>query len=138
MSEKLLHGDVTDAVIQAYYDIYNGLGVGFLERVYEQAILVLLQKRGFRIEKHYPIKVHFEGVVVGEYFADLLVDRRVIIENKAVDALAPTHEAQLLNYLKATPIEVGLLLNFGGEKPEFKRKILTNDRKPHLRIRSHP
>lgn len=138
MKEPLLHGEVTDAIIKAYYHVYNTLGPGFLERVYERALAISLQQRGYTVEKHHPIKVYFEGVLVGDYFADLLVNRCVIIENKAVEAVTPHHEAQLTNYLKATPIEVGLLLNFGSEQPQFRRKILTNDRKPHLKIRHDP
>lgn len=133
MKQPLLHGDVTDAIIKAYYHVYNSLGPGFLERVYEQALTVSLRQGGFTVEKHHPIKVYFEGVLVGDYFADLLVNRCVIIENKAIEALTPHDDAQLTNYLKATPIEVGLLLNFGSEQPQFRRRILTNDRKPHLK-----
>jgi GxxExxY protein len=97
MKERLLHGDVTDAIIKAYYHVYNALGPGFLERVYEQALLITLRKAGFTVEKHYPVKVYFEGVVVGQYFADLLVNRCVIIENKAIETLTPHDDAQLVN-----------------------------------------
>jgi GxxExxY protein len=90
-----------------------------------------LKSRGIIVEQQYPIKVFFENLLVGEYFADLLVAQRVIVELKAAESLCEAHEAQLLNYLKATDIEVGLLLNFG-PKAEFKRKIFTNDRKKRM------
>ena len=129
--EPLLHGDITGKVLQAFYHVYNTLGYGFLERVYENAMMITLRKMGVAVEEQVQIKVHFEGDLVGEYFADLVVGGAVIVELKAAERLCPEHEAQLLNYLKATPIEVGLLLNFG-EKPEFRRRIFTNDRKPNL------
>ena len=129
--EPLLHGDITGKVLQAFYHAYNTLGYGFLERVYENAMMITLRKMGVAVEEQVQIKVHFEGDLVGEYFADLVVGGAVIVELKAAERLCPEHEAQLLNYLKATPIEVGLLLNFG-EKPEFRRRIFTNDRKPNL------
>lgn len=130
--EKLLCGDVTEIVIKAFFHVYNTLGFGFLEKVYENAMVKVLQKWGVSVRPQVPVKVYFEGDLVGEYFADLIVADRVIVELKAVEAFCPAHEAQLLNYLKATEIEVGLLLNFG-EKPEFRRRILTYDRKLGLR-----
>lgn len=138
MSESLLHGDVTDAVIKAYYHVYNSLGSGFLERVYERSLAVVLGQRGLLVVRQHPIQVFFEGVLVGDYYADLLVNDLVLVEIKAVESLTKRHEAQLGNYLKATPKEVGLLLNFGGDEPQFRRRILTNDRKPHLRNPSNP
>jgi GxxExxY protein len=125
----LLHAEVTDCILQAFYHVYNTLGSGFLEKVYENALRNCLRTRGFQVEQQTPVKVYFEGEEVGDYHADLIVNGVVILELKAVEAIAPAHEAQLLNYLKATNIEVGLLLNFG-DKPEFKRKVYTNDRKP--------
>lgn len=125
---KLLHEVITDQIIKAYYKVYNTLGYGFLERVYENALLQELTETGIACVKQMPIEVFYEGVKVGLYFADLVVEQKVIVEIKAGECLHPAHEAQLLNYLKATDKEVGLLLNFG-EKPEFRRKIMTNDRK---------
>lgn len=126
--EEYLHKDVTSEIINAFYHVYNTLGYGFLERVYQNALAVTLRKRGLEVEVRLPVDVHFEGVVVGKYFADLLVDRCVIIELKSAETLCEANEAQLLNYLRATDIEVGLLLNFG-PKPQVKRKIFPNSRK---------
>jgi GxxExxY protein len=122
------HKDITELIIQAFYTVYNTLGYGFLEKVYQQALIIELRKLGLEVIPEAPIKVYYNGHVVGEYFADLLVAGLVIVEIKAVRTLAPEHEAQLLNYLKATPYEVGLLLNFGPEA-EIKRKIYDNTRK---------
>jgi GxxExxY protein len=126
----LLHADVTDVIIKAFYHVYNTLGYGFLEKVYENALKRTLQKWGLSVTQQQCIKVYFEGEEVGEYFADLVVAGKVIIELKAADALCPAHEAQLLNYLKATDMEVGLLLSFG-PKAVFRRKIFMNERKAY-------
>jgi GxxExxY protein len=136
-NSPLLHGDVTDQVIKAFFHVYNTLGYGFLEKVYENALATTLRNRGLLANQQIPIKVFFEGVLVGEYCADLEVDSSVIVEIKAADEIHPAHEAQLLNYLKATKSEVGLLLNFG-PIPEFRRKILTNDRKSSLPMNPYP
>ncbi len=125
----LKHSDVTEKIIQAYYHVYNALGYGFLEKVYENALAIELRKRGLRVEKQAPIKVYYEGEEVGDYYADLLVEGCVIVELKAAEALAEEHHAQVINYLKATTIEVGLLVNFG-PKPEVKRKIFEAARSP--------
>lgn len=116
--------DVTDGIISAFYYVNNALGYGFLEKVYENALSYELRQRGFEVAAQQPITVWYKGVAVGEYFADLLVNRCVIVELKSTVALAAAHEAQLINYLKATGMEVGLLLNFG-PKPQVKRKIFT-------------
>jgi GxxExxY protein len=108
--------------LSAFYAVYNRLGSGFLEKVYENALIIELEERGLRVQPQAQIDVLYRGRVVGVYYADLLVDDCIILELKAVEKLLPAHHAQLLNYLKATRIEVGLLLNFGPE-PEFKRKI---------------
>lgn len=131
---ELLHKDVSDLVIKSFYAVYNRLGFGFLEKVYENAMLIELRKNGLFCEKQVPIKVYYDDNLVGEYFADILIESSVIVELKASEAIAEEHELQLINYLKATEIEVGLLLNFG-KKPQFKRKIFTNDLK---KIRSNP
>lgn len=119
------HQDKTQQIIQAFYKVYNTLGYGFLERVYQNALLIELRKTGFECAPQYPIKVYYEKHQVGEYFADILVDNCIILELKAAEALCEENEFQLINYLKATEIEVGLLLNFG-KKPEFKRKVFSN------------
>lgn len=126
----MLHKDITEQIIKAFYKVYNTLGYGFLEKVYQKALLIELRNLGFECQEEAPIKVFYEKVNVGEYRADIIVDNTVIIENKAAEGLAEENEFQLINYLKATEIEVGLLLNFG-KKPEFKRKIFTNDRKAY-------
>lgn len=124
----LLHEEITSEVIRAFYKVYNTLGYGFLEKVYENALAYELGSRGFAVRQQMPIRVYYEGQLVGDYYADLVVGGAVIVELKAADALHPDHEAQLLNYLKATDIEVGLLANFG-PKPTFVRKVFTNDLK---------
>jgi len=123
-----LHAVLTGEIIGAFYHVYNTLGYGFLESVYQNALLVTLRKHSRQAEVQLPVDVYFEGVVVGHYYADLIVDRLVIIELKSVESLCEAHEAQLLNYLRATDIEVGLLLNFG-PKPQIKRKVYSNKRK---------
>ena len=122
------HQELTEKIIQIFYKVYNTLGYGFLEKVYENAMMIEFRKAHIPAVSQNPIKVIYEEEVVGEYFADILVDRKVIVEIKATKTLIADHEAQLLNYLKATDIEVGLLLNFGFE-PEIKRKVYDNDRK---------
>ncbi len=131
MAEEYKHKEITDLIIGAFYTVYNTLGYGFLEKVYENALAIALCKLGLDVVQQAPIHVYYEGHVVGEYFADLLVAGAVIVELKAGRALAAEHEAQLLNYLKATPYEVGLLFNFGA-KPEMKRKAYDNARKGGL------
>jgi GxxExxY protein len=129
--EKLLHGEITEGIINAYYDVYNAMGYGFLEKVYQNSMYLELKQRGFEVEAQRQIKVFYKGVNVGEYYADLLVNSAVIVELKAIEWLIPENGLQLMNYLRATEIELGLLLNFG-KKPEFERIIFTNDRKKHL------
>lgn len=128
--EELLHANVTDLIIKSFYHVYNTLGFGFLEKVYENALALSLRKLGLEINQQTPIKVYFEGQLVGEYFADLVVGGCVIIELKAAESLIEAHETQLINYLRATEVEVGLLLNFGA-KPTFRRKVFSNVRKFH-------
>lgn len=123
---ELLHSKETEIIIAAFYKVYNTLGFGFLEKVYENSLCNELQKSNLSVMKQYPINVYYDDQVVGEYFADLLIDKKIIVEIKTVKSLCQENEYQLINYLKATGIEVGLLLNFG-EKAEFRRKIFTND-----------
>ncbi len=122
------HTELTEAIIGAFYAVYGDLGYGFLEKVYANALALELHARGIMAVREQPISVRYKGVVVGEYFADLIVKDTVIVEAKAVRSLLDEHEAQLLNYLKATPYEVGLLLNFG-PKPAIRRKAYDNARK---------
>jgi GxxExxY protein len=129
------HSDVTKIIISAFYKVYNRLGYGFLEKVYENALAIELRSRGFDVKQQFPIKVFYRGQTVGEYYADLVVEEKVIVELKAAVTLIDKHEAQLLNYLKATPYEVGLLLNFGPE-PDRKRKAYDNENKPNLSERA--
>jgi GxxExxY protein len=116
------HEDVTERVIAAFYKVYNVSGYGFLEKVYQGAMAIELRKHGLNIEPLRKIDVLYDGVCVGEYIADFLVESCVVIALKAAEAIAPAHEAQLINYLKATTIDVGLVLNFG-PKPQFRRKV---------------
>ncbi|MBI2271670.1 MAG: GxxExxY protein [Bacteroidetes bacterium] len=122
------YSEITNTIIKCYYNVYNTLGYGFLEKVYENALLIELMNNGLRCSAQYPVEVYYSAKKVGQYFADIIVNECVIIEIKAAEALCEEHEAQLTNYLKATNIEVGLLLNFG-KKTEFKRKVFTNEYK---------
>ncbi|MBI5215033.1 MAG: GxxExxY protein [Ignavibacteriae bacterium] len=124
----MLHQDITDKIINAFYTVYNTLGSGFLEKVYENAFVIELEKKGLHVEQQKRIDVFYKGKKVGEYFADICVEGLVVLELKAAEGIAPEHEAQLINYLKATNIELGFLFNFG-PKPIFIRRILTNDKK---------
>ncbi|HSO76121.1 MAG TPA: GxxExxY protein [Blastocatellia bacterium] len=122
------HRELTEKIIGVFYEVYNELGHGFLESVYEGAMLIALIESGLKTANQVPTPVWFRGRMVGDFKADILVERAVILELKAARALESAHEAQLLNYLRATDIEVGLLLNFG-VKPQFKRLAYDNDRK---------
>ncbi|MGE3801812.1 MAG: GxxExxY protein [Candidatus Kapaibacterium sp.] len=124
----MLHQNLTSYVIGCFYTVYNALGYGFLESVYERALKIELERNGTLVERQSKIEVFYGHDLVGEFYADLLVNNSVIIELKATERLHPQHEAQLLNYLKATSVEVGLLLNFG-EHPQIIRRIYSNDRK---------
>ena len=126
------HTDITELIIKAFYKVYTVLGYGFLEKVYRNALTIELRQLGLEVIPEARILVYYDGEVVGEYFADLLVAGVVIVELKAAKKLVEAHEAQLLNYLKATPYEVGLLLNFGPQ-PEIKRKAFDNSRKGSMR-----
>lgn len=122
--EDLLLKDLTDDIIKSYYKVYNTLGYGFLEQVYQNALYFELLKN-HQCQPQAEIEVYYEGRVVGKYRADMVVDDKVILELKAVEELSEAHATQLQNYLKATRMEVGLLLNFG-KKAEFKRKVFEN------------
>lgn len=127
------HRKLTKKVIGAFYEVYNELGPGFLESVYENALYLVLKENGLDVEKQYPTSVYFRGTIVGNFRADLLVEEKVLIELKAVRTILPNHEAQTINYLKATEIDIGLLMNFG-DKPEFKRFIF--EEKEIIRVKS--
>lgn len=127
-SNENLHKEITEKVISAFYKVYNSLGFGFLEKVYENAMRIELESISLDVKNQFPIKVFYDGYNVGDYYADLIINEKVIVELKAVDILNKEHECQLINYLKATEYEVGLLLNFGKE-PEIKRRIFTNNLK---------
>ncbi len=125
---NLLHKDLTDSILKAYFDVYNELGYGFLEKIYQNSLYLELESRGFKVEAQKQIQVFYKNTEVGEYYADLIVNDLIILELKATEFIIQEHEWQLLNYLRATNIEVGLLLNFG-TKPEFRRKVFDNARK---------
>ena len=125
---SILHKELTGSILKLFYEVYNELGYGFLEKVYQNALYNELKNNGFEVESQKQIKVYYKNIEVGEYYADLIVNDKVILELKATEAITEAHEFQLLNYLKSTNIEVGLLLNFG-KKPEFRRKVFQNNRK---------
>lgn len=128
---EYLYSEETSEILRAFYDVYNELGCGFLEKVYKNALYLELRDRGFdcSMERHIP--VYYHGALVGDFYADIIIDDRIIIELKAARSIASEHEAQLTNYLRATDAEVGLLLNFGSQ-PQHRRIVFTNDRKhPH-------
>lgn len=127
----MIYGSLTDKIIKVFYDVYYELGFRFLEKVYQNAMIIELSERGFYCERQKRIQVFYHYSPVGDYYADTVVNQQVILELKAVEILVQEHEYQLINYLRATNIEVGLLFNFG-KKPEIRRKIFTNDRKKHI------
>jgi len=126
--EKMLHKELTGKIIRGFFKVYNTLGCGFLEKVYENALAFELGDMGLRVKQQSEIKVFYEGHSVGDYFADIIVEDTVILELKACRRLNEDHSAQLINYLAATEKEVGLLLNFG-RTAEFKRLVFSNSRK---------
>ena len=120
--ENFKHTELTERIIQVFYKVYNTLGHGFLEKVYENAMFHELTSMGLDVKRQQPINVFYAGVEVGSYYADLIVEGSVILELKAAESICEEHECQLINYLKATDVEVGLLLNFG-KRPQLKRKV---------------
>ena len=125
-----LHSEITEKIIGAFYEVYNKLGYGFLEKVYENALLIEFRKRRLVCSPQLPIKVFYDNLQVGYYLADIVVDDKVIVEIKAAESLSEEHEAQLTNYLRASNIEVGMLLNFG-KKAAYKRKVFSSQYKNH-------
>jgi GxxExxY protein len=123
----LKHELITKGVIGCTFEVINELGAGFLESVYENALLLALRQKGLSAVSQQPVKVMFRGECVGDFYADIFVEEKVIVELKAVKAIAPEHQAQVINYLNATGIEVGLLINFGNPKLEYKRFTRSKD-----------
>ncbi len=117
----MLYDDLTSKILEASFEVSRELGAGFLESVYEKSLMVALIQKGFEVRQQVPLHVKFRNVIVGEYFADLLVDEKVLVELKAVTRIVPEHKVQVINYLKATGIEVGLLINLGNAKVEYHR-----------------
>ena len=126
---ELKHESITRTVIGCAFEVINELGAGFLESVYEKAMLLVLRQKGLSVLSQHPVKVTFRGECVGEFYADIFVEGKVIVELKAVKAIATEHQAQIINYLNATGIEVGLLINFGNPRLEYKRFTRSKDYK---------
>ena len=126
MAEILRHSEITEIIIKGFYTVYNKLGCGFLENVYEKALFYELTSLGLKCICQSPIEVYYKSNQVGFYIADMIVNNCVIVEIKAASVIAPEHEAQLTNYLRATEIEIGLLLNFG-KSASFKRKLVSTE-----------
>jgi GxxExxY protein len=124
----LKYGGLSGRILRVFYDVYNELGHGFLESVYRDAMAMALAQAELRVQREIHIPVRFRGAVIGEYRADLVVENVILLELKASRALEAEHEAQIMHYLRATEIEVGMLLNFGN-RPEFRRFLYDNDRK---------
>ena len=130
----LQHGELTEKIIGVFYDVYNELGYGFLESVYEESLVIVLLETCLKVERQLAIPVWFRGHQVGQFRGDILVEGKVLLELKSTRTLEAAHEAQLLHYLKSTEIEIGLLLNFGS-RPQFRRLLFDNQRK---KIRENP
>jgi GxxExxY protein len=124
------HEDITEHILAASFEVMHEIGHGFLESVYERSLLIALQSRGLTVKSRVPIEVMFRKHIVGEFFADLLVENKVIVELKAAKSLAPEHQAQVINYLNATGIEVGLLINFGAPKMDYHRLVRKKNFRP--------
>jgi len=133
---ELKHSEITGAILRSFFTVYNTLGYGFLEKVYENALVVELKSSGLFVEQQRGITVYYREMPVGDYFADLVVNDSVIVELKSVEMLSLAHEAQLINYLRSTKYEVGLLLNFG-KTAEYKRKIFDNKPEHLLSVLFH-
>ena len=124
LEDRLIHGELTGSILQTAYDVHAYFGCGFLEKVYERALVNRLSKAGLQVDHQFPLNVMDEdGTIVGNYVADLIVDKQVLVEIKAVRALLPEHQAQILNYLKTTGLRVGMLINFGASKLQTKRLV---------------
>ncbi|MBW2663892.1 MAG: GxxExxY protein [Deltaproteobacteria bacterium] len=121
--EKILHKDLSYKIIGLAMEVHTKLGYGFLEKVYENAMMVLLRREGIHAKQQAPITVYFDGEVVGDYYADILVEDKIILELKAIEKITDVHRAQTLNYLKATGLRLAILLNFGKEKLKYERLV---------------
>lgn len=121
---EIVYKELSYQIINSALEVQNGLGTGFLEKVYENALTKKLGKSGIKAQQQVPVNVKFEGDIVGEYFADILVDGKVILELKCVEKIAPIHEAQVINYLKATGLRLGIIINFAKPKLEYKRIVV--------------
>ena len=128
MEEDFPHKEITGKILSAAFEVHNVLGPGFLEKVYEKALFKELRLRGLKVEQQKEVSVEYKGEVVGTYFADLLVEEKVIIEVKAIDSLSAVHQGQVINYLKASGLQVGLLLNFASRKLQYKRLVLSRSK----------
>jgi GxxExxY protein len=126
--ERLPCWEITETIIAAFYEVYNKLGSGFLESVYRAALIIVLTRLGLRVETRAVLPVHFESRIIAEFRPDLVINGKVIVEIKVARTLDPSHSAQLLNYLRASDMEVGLLMNFGA-RAQFKRQYYDNERK---------
>ncbi len=122
--KEILYKDLSYKIIGLAIETHNKLGYGFLEKVYENAMLIMFRKKGIKVKQQAPIKVYFEGEIVGEYFADILVEDKIILELKVMEKIIGVHKAQALNYLKATGLRLAIILNFGKEKLEYERLVL--------------
>jgi len=126
------HSELSQKIIKVFYDVHNELGYGFSEKVYQKAYAIALRQDGMKVDEQIPIKVYFRGQLVGEFFADMIINDLILLELKAAEAIIEEFEAQLLNYLKSTEIEVGYVMNFG-KSASFKRKVFDNELKGSLR-----
>ena len=133
-SSGLRHAELTEKIIGIFYDVYNELGYGFLESIYEESLVIALREAGLLVQSQVPVPVWFRQHRVGDFKADVLVENSVMLELKSARVLESSHEAQLLHYLKSTDVEIGLLLNFG-VRPQFRRLLFDNERK---KIRENP
>ncbi len=124
MEEKILYKDLSYKIVGLAMQVHRELGPGFLEKVYENALMVLFEENGIRAQQQFPIAVHFHGRIVGDYFADILVEDSIILELKSQDRIAEIHKAQTLNYLKATQFKLAILINFGKHRLEYERLVL--------------
>jgi GxxExxY protein len=122
------HSELTDGIIGVFYEVYNELGFGFVESVYRNSLRFALQQKGFSVEQEVPVSVFFRGKCVGDFRADLVVSSTILLELKTAEKIIPAHESQVLNYLRSTALEIGLILNFG-PRPQVRRLLLDNSRK---------
>jgi GxxExxY protein len=128
IDSKYKHSELTDLIIAVFYEVYNELGFGFLESVYRKSLCLALLQKGVSVEQEVPVTVFFRGQNVGDFRADLVVDRTILLEQKTAEQIVAAHESQVLNYLRSTALELGLILNFG-PKPQVRRLLLDNSRK---------